>query len=356
MLIYWSIWLWICAITMLSLNNTKKIEWQILFLLTMFFLVCFVGLRYEVGGDWNNYLMIYEKYANFSEVLASRDIGYSLLNYMSNLLGVSDTILVNLICSLLVVICLYFFAKKNENYWLILLCYFPYHLLVVSTGYTRQSVAIAFSLVFFYFLSSKKIFKALIFLFLACIFHNTAIVLLLFLPIIFFNKVGKYEFVLNNIYLLLSLIVLFLLAGYFSMTGDNIYLKDDMQSRGFILRWVSHLIPLFLFLYLPKEKIGKHVLNILRYGLFIIFFLAIIGFFYSTLADRFNLYLVFFDLMVIAYIVPSLTNVKKLLLILVLILFYTTFISIWMFYGEWASKAWIPYQNYVINYLLERVF
>lgn len=356
MLIYWFIWFWICTITLFSLNNVKKIEWKLLFFFTMFFLIFFVGLRYEVGGDWNNYLMIYEKYENFSEVLASRDLGYSLLNYASNVLGISDTILVNLICSLFVIICLHFFAKKFENYWLILLCYFPYHLLVVSTGYTRQSVAIAFSLLFFYFLSSKKIFKSLIFLFLAFSFHNTAIVLLLFLPIVFFNKTGKYEVILNNVYLMLSLIMLFLLAGYFSVTSDNIYLKDDMQSSGFVLRWVSHLIPLFLYLYLPNEKIGGHILNILKYGLFVVFFLAIIGFFYSTLADRFNLYLIFFDLMVISYIFSSLTNIKKLILILTLILFYTTSMSIWMFYGEWASKAWIPYQNYITNYLLERVF
>lgn len=342
--------------TLLSLHNVKKVESQLLFLFTMLFLVFFVGLRYEVGGDWNNYLIIYEKYANFSEVLISRDLGYSVLNYVSNLFEVSDTILVNFICGLLVIICLYFFAKKFENYWLVILCYFPYHLLVVSTGYTRQSVAIAFSLLFFYFLSSKKILKSLIFLFLAFIFHNTAIVLLLFFPIIFFNKTGKYKVVLNNMYLILSLVALFLLAGYFSVTSDNIYLQDDMQSSGFVLRWASHLIPLGLFFFFPKGKIDERALNILKYGVFIICFLAIIGFFYSTLADRFNLYLVFFDLMVVSYIFSSLTSEKKIILILALIFFYTTSMLIWMFYGEWASKAWIPYQNYITNYLLGRVF
>ncbi|MVU63685.1 EpsG family protein, partial [Acinetobacter baumannii] len=40
----------------------------------------------------------------------------------------------------------------------------------------------------------------------------------------------------------------------------------------------------------------------------------------------------------------------------ILTIFLTSFIYIWMLNSVLVSKAWLPYQNYLIDYLLNYVF
>ncbi|MDC5654668.1 EpsG family protein, partial [Acinetobacter baumannii] len=52
----------------------------------------------------------------------------------------------------------------------------------------------------------------------------------------------------------------------------------------------------------------------------------------------------------------NLLIINRKILIFILTLFFTSFIYIWMLNSVLVAKAWLPYQNYLIDYLLTYVF
>ncbi|OOY98796.1 hypothetical protein BOW22_07130 [Solemya velum gill symbiont] len=106
--------------------------------------VLFIGLRFEVGGDWGNYLRYYEM--AYGEPLASLlsgrgDPGYVFLNWIAanNDWGMG---FVNLVCAVIFMTGLISFSSKQPAPWLALTVAVPYLVIVVSMGYTRQGVAL----------------------------------------------------------------------------------------------------------------------------------------------------------------------------------------------------------------------
>ncbi|MFH3639566.1 EpsG family protein, partial [Acinetobacter baumannii] len=87
---------------------------------------------------------------------------------------------VNLCSSALVCFFLFITFIRLKKYWLCLLIYYPYHILAVSLGYTRQSIAVAILLYAFLKLIQNDRNKFLFFLLLAACFHKTAIIFILF--------------------------------------------------------------------------------------------------------------------------------------------------------------------------------
>lgn len=353
MYFYFLIWL---SLVLVNVFSTYKLYLnKIFYSLFLIFLVLFIGFRYEIGGDWDNYLAIYEYYAHldFYEALFFMDPGYSILNIWGNYLGEKEIWFVNFTSALIVGVFLYLTFIKLNKYWLCLLIYFPYHILVVSLGYTRQSIAIAIILYALIKLVEKKNFSFIIFVILAFLFHKTAIIFLLFIFLTFkaFNK--------KIIYLIkfLSIIVISLLLYLSSISNDNVYTNSEelVSSSGVYMRLSMHIIPLFLYFYYRNLFfLDKHIRLISDYFVLLILYCSLVSLFFSTLADRFNLYLIFFDLFIIVVVYSNVKN--KLSLIYSLVVFYTAFISIWMFNSSFVKEAWTPYQNYILNYLLDNVF
>ncbi|NNG81648.1 EpsG family protein [Acinetobacter sp. ANC 5378] len=357
MVIYWLIWFYLCLCNMLSSykNNVGKV----FLIITFLFLFIFIGFRYKVGVDWYSYLLFYEltKYTDLKSIILGVDPAYNILNYIGNILGYQDTFFVNAICGFLALFFLMKTTLKLEKYWLALLIYFPYHLLVVSMNYNRQAVAISISLWAFCKLLERRFIQFSFLIIFAALFHKTAISLLLFLPILLYTKFQQFK-ILNIFYIVVSLILLSIIIYYSSFQDTNVYLQgnEDMNSKGFFIRWTYHLIPLFLFYKYNYFFKKQSYYPVIHYFCILVLFMLPLGIGFSTLADRFNLYLIFFDLFVICTIFSYLSKVNKIFLLMVLILFYTMQMYLWFFHGYWAIKAWIPYQNYIYNYLFNSVF
>lgn len=357
MIIYWITWFYICFCNIFIASKNKFSK--LFFVLTSIYLFVFVGFRYQVGGDWGNYLYFYNQAygKTLTEVISLGDPAYNFLNFLGNYLEIPDTILVNAICGFLVLYYLTKSALQFRLFWLVFLIYFPYHLMVVSNGYTRQAVAIAISLWAFCRLFENKVLSFIIFILFASLFHKTAIILLVFLPIYIFFSNRKFK-VWGDLYVFISFFVILALLYYFSSLEANIYLSgnEEMYSKGFFLRWSYHLIPLFVFYkynYIFKQQ--RYYFLIRYYALLVLFILPT-GVFFSTLADRFNLYLIFFDIFTLCISFSYFSEKIKQLFLFVLILFYSIQMFIWLFFGEWAIRSWIPYQNYITNYLSSSVF
>lgn len=356
MAIYYFIWFYI-FLNVIFFQKNKTIT-KLNFKLFFIFITIFIGLRYEVGGDWWNYLSIYDsfEYQSFLQSIFISDVGYSILNFLSVKLEIADTVLVNFCCALIISIFLYLAFIKLEKYWLMMLLYYPYHLLVVSLGYTRQAVALAIITYAFTCLIDKRNVKFLLYVLFACLFHKTAIILLMFLPLSFIQKIKQKKF-LFYFYCLFSLFIILSLV-YISMRfGENIYTNSDteLSSSGVFMRLSMHFIPIFLY-FSYRNKFNQNRMIVLDYFLFMIFLCTILAFSFSTLADRFNLYLIFFDLFIFSFVFNNLKKKNEIFFSFILFVNFTLYIYIWMSLGEWASKAWIPYQNYISNYLFDNAF
>ncbi|WP_180033616.1 EpsG family protein [Acinetobacter sp. YH12233] len=349
MYIYFLIWFSI-VLTNFIVNYKTPLS-KIFFFLFLIFLIFFIGFRYEVGGDWENYFSIYKdfKYLGFTEAMFIMDPGYSFLNLLGNYLNIREIWFVNFISSIIICVFIFLSFVKLEKYWLCMLIYFPYHILVVSLGYTRQAIAVAILVYAFIFLLNDKRYQFIFFLLVASLFHKTAIVFMLFYPILYL----KNKRLLMVIYQFCSLIFVTFIVYMSSISDRSIYTTNDVvTSSGALMRLTLHFIPLVFYLFYRKVFFKSKYL-ILDYFFLLILYCTAMSFVYSTLADRFNVYLIFFDLYVLINIYKNFYAINKKIIVLFLTLFYTGFIGTWLLNSEIVKIAWIPYKNYLWAYLLE---
>ena len=356
MLFYYSVWLLICLFTIFFKKSNEN---RFIFLIVIVFLFLMTGMRYEIGGDWKNYLAIYEyfNYLGFWDSLLVIDPGYGFFNYISKNLGFKEIILVNILCSLCFYLCFYFFSKRFKNYWISLLVAFPYLILVVSMGYTRQSVAIGFFLMAVIFGLERELIKYFIFSILAFLFHKSAIIVLMFAPFFIFPNLFR-NGLFFSFYTLSSFFMMSLMVYFSSIAGDNIYTEKsgEVSSAGAIFRIIVHFLPITFFLFY-RSKIKKIFINnyhFFDYLALLILFTLMLAIPFSTLADRFNLYLVVFDILIFSYLYSNINYFSRQFMVGTIIIFNTLMLVVWLNFGVW-SHAWLPYQNYLFNYLLESI-
>lgn len=353
MFIYYFLWFFI---SIFSFLNIRTVEMKIVYIYILILLMIVTGFRYEVGGDWINYIAIYDlfKGVSFTESLKITDPGYALFNYIGQYFGIKDTILVNLFCSLIFYFCFYLLAKNTENYWLPLLISFPYLILVVSMGYTRQSVAIALILVALKYALEKKLKLFFIFSFAAVLFHKTAIIVFMFLPFFISYKIF-YNQIIFLLYALFSFLLVSLVVYISSLTGDNIYTdqSSEMTSAGALFRIFVHFLTLIFYLFYRKKIILQYpkYYRLFDYMALLVVYVFVLAIPFSTLADRFNLYLIAFDIFVFSILYSMLKGFNKYFMLGSIIFFNTIMLIVWLNFGSW-SHAWLPYQNYISNYIV----
>lgn len=354
MLFYYIVWMALCFFGFL---NIRKKELKIFFYMFLIFLCLMTGFRYKISGDWYNYIDVYNYYYNvdFFTALKITDPGYGVVNYFSQIFSIEGTILVNFICSILFYIFFFKFTKKIDNYWIPLLIAFPYCIVVVSMGYTRQSVAIGFVLLSVMYALDKKIGWYLFCCLFAFMFHKTAIVSLIFLP--FILTPSKFNSNLNFYgYSLFSCLLITGLLYISTVSGDNMYTDQsgDMTSAGALFRISFHFLTLFFYFFYRKNIVVMFpkFYRIFDYMAILVIFTFLLAFPFSTLADRFNLYLIMFDIFVFSYLYGTLNKFNRNTMIFSIIIVNTAMFSIWLNLGVWAG-AWLPYQNYITNFLFE---
>jgi len=94
-----------------------------------------VGLRHEVGGDWETYLENLDlvRDESFDNLSLIRDPAYVLLNWISWRLG-ADIYGVNLACAGIFSYGLVVFCRDQPRPWLALCLSIPYLVIVVAMG------------------------------------------------------------------------------------------------------------------------------------------------------------------------------------------------------------------------------
>lgn len=313
------------------------------------FFTLFIGLRHNVGGDWGAYLMDFEAIPtrNFWNDILSSDTGYVILEYISYYLGLG-IYGVNTLCAIIFLSCFFYFIKtfKIKLPYALLIAY-PYLIMVVVNGYSRQGVAVGLGMVFISLLYKGKLFKSLIFFILAVSFHKSAIVL----SILYLSKLKiNIKSILFAI-ILITLIVLFYFI--FQEKIQWIYTQYTKQkySAGALIRIAINLvagISLVVFSKQYKKLYDDYNIH------FLIFIISVISFLLAatsrnitTIVDRLILYLYPFQIIIfprIFYIIYRMDKYLGYLYFIFLILLFSGVLFVWLFFAH-HRKYWIPYDN-----------
>lgn len=328
-------------IVFMSLTKTRLLQ-----IIIIFTFIMIVGLRFEVGADWFNYLTIYNLLSinSLTVNLTSTDPAYGLLNYISHSLGY-EIWFVNLVSATFFFLGLDYFCRNTRNYWIALLVAFPYIILSVSMGYTRQSVAIGLSMIGVIHLLKENKINFIIWTFLALLFHKSALLLFLFIPYAFNIKMTPIK---NSLYFIAFLISLFIVMSRFS-SEENLYFTEEVSSAGTLARMIIHAPAVaFYVIYRNKfKKIYREKLPVLDAFLALITIFFFISFLFSTFADRFNLYFYIFDMIVLTSITLFFNRSNYYVYLGGIILYQFILMFVWLNYSPWAQCCWIPYQNYL---------
>ncbi|MEN5380484.1 EpsG family protein [Sphingobacterium kitahiroshimense] len=235
-----------------------------------FFLIIFIivsGFRYKVGGDSIGYLRAFE-----NDVPTLHNINFEFLfNYkwepfFNLLMSISKTVssdfsLFQIIHAIIVNVLLFsFFKKYTKNIFTTLIIYAFFSYLYLNTEILRESLAIAIFTLMYPEFENKSWKKYYIWAFIACGFHTSAFITLLFplfRNILFTKKALYYLGLIFSVFFILNVMIPF--DRLIGLLGQGIAVKLEyysnvkMNINGTIFKFFFFVIcPSVLVYYKPK--------------------------------------------------------------------------------------------------------
>jgi hypothetical protein len=265
-------------------------------------LTVMIGLRYRVGGDWGAYFLYLEqaRIMSLAETLARDDPGYRLLNVLGLVTG-GDIVFVNFVSALVFSIGLVAFCRSTPRPWLALTVAIPYLVVVVSMGYTRQSVAIGLVMLGLVAAGRKKPLLFVFWILMAGLFHKSAIVML---PLIALTAT-------RNRWLIVLIVAVTGAVAYTVLLQDHAdnlirnYIEAQYASAGALIRLAMNAVPAALFLIYRKRIIitpSEYAIWRLFSVISLLLFLAYFTTGASTALDRLALYMIPLQLFVFSHL------------------------------------------------------
>lgn len=306
-----------------------------------------IGLRFEVGGDWWNYLNIYEslRSEDFFSILSRGDPGYRFVEWFSLQLhwGIFG---VNFIGAALFTVGLIFFCRALPRPWLALAISVPYLVIVVAMGYTRQGVAIGLGMLGLVSLGRQSVRGFVAWVLLAATFHKSAVLLL---------PIAALAATRRRVWISFWIVVV-TLAAYVLFLADSVaalqhnYLEAGYQSAGALVRLLMNAVPAVLLLLFRRRfemTFAQYRLwfwcSVISLGLLAILFVSPS----STAVDRVALLLLPLQVAVFSY-VPEVFGGKggrNNFFTTIILIYYATVQFVWLNFAV-NVHGWIPYRFY----------
>lgn len=285
-----------------------------------------VGLRWEMGTDWQAYLQIFQQSAeSFYDVAIEK--GFLWSNYYFNQITHSYQTFIFIQAFFLYFVTLKFYKIVTPYPMIALIWFYSINLgLVGSNRQLTASFIILLGLI--YYLKNNKWYFYVLFVFIAMQFHNSAIFGIFYL---FFNRTVSTKI------LLLSLVICLMIGyvgatdfvfSYASFLGDvakdkaEIYGKEiTTYSIVAILKRIVVVVPFLIFR--NKIKSDQKILNYIVNGyIFGVCIYLLFGKTFGIVATRGAYYFNIMEPVIISYYIYLLRNqiIKHLALVFVVIL------------------------------------
>jgi hypothetical protein len=322
--------------------GTWFIAWTLLTLL--------VGYRFQVGGDWGNYLFTYfdTKYLTLTELVSERgDPAYSLVSVISTKAG-WDIYGINLICGGIFCAGLVTFCRAQPKPWLALVAAIPYLVIVVGMGYTRQAAAIGLLMLALVSLGRQETTKFVLWIALGAAFHKSALILL---PIAILARIRNPWWTAFWVGATGLVLYSLLLAEFTDSLIQN-YIEAEYESEGAAIRVLMNAVPgMFYILY--RSRVTE---NTFERGLWTWIALLAVAFVplllfspSSTAVDRVALYLIPIQLYVFSRLPDLFPREARGLPIFGIVALSGLVQFVWL---NFAANAlyWIPYRFYPLEF------
>lgn len=228
------------------------------------FLILLPGLKaVGVDNDSINYNDIFTSTENYtvSEIISGNyweniERGYMLLNKVVYLLGGNITQLFLIVAIITGLLNYRFFFKENRYVFTALLFYLSFFYLYRDFTQIRYALSCSVSFWSVYFLLRKKYVLFALALLLAILFHSTAVILLILLPVCYFIK-NRYVYAILPILCLVGLVynpfpLLLALGGVPEHMA--IYLDEEGGGGFMVSAFGIFIIAIYLFFYQKKLK------------------------------------------------------------------------------------------------------
>lgn len=316
-------------------------------------LILMIGLRHEVGGDWQHYLDNIE-WASGQTLADSfavgRDPADGILNWIAAQSGLGAYLL-NIIYASFFSIGLVAFCRSQPRPWLALTVAVPYLVTVVAMGYSRQGAAIGLVMLGLVALENKKVMQFLLLIVLAALFHRSAVVLIP-LAVLADSRRKIYTF----FWVIVTVLLLFIL-----LLQEHIdsfiagYIEAEYESSGALIRIAMNTAPA-LFLLLARKRFRLHSSQ----GSFWLWMawgaLGFVALLYvspsSTAVDRLALYWIPLQLFVWSRFPDAMgrPGAKNTLWVYAVVAYSAAVYFVWLFYAI-HSEYWLPYKFYPLVWL-----
>ena len=331
------------ALSSVPFNLQKYQKNIILFLFLMTSL--FIGVRHEeIGPDWYTYKELFTNLANFNFLhsITIGDPAYFGLLWLFRYFDLS-IVSVNVFFSFMTVGFFSKFCKEQELPYLAFFIGLPF-LIIYTMNFPRQAAAMViggYSLL--HILNGDKI-RAFGWIFLAILFHKTAILYLVFLFDKFTNVRPR-----NVILIVISGTVIFYFFVLPSLAGYLMNFSVLMKSNAAHIKGLVYLLPVFTYLIFYKIINTTLSLNektlINRFCIICIISYAALfssSFLYNAI-DRIYVYFLSFEIMLFStYIVRSIRKEQVIIYVSLLIFYKFLLIYIWLEYA-YNSSHFVPY-------------
>lgn len=320
--------------------------WLFIFIL----LVAVIGMRYQVGGDWYNYLRHLSdvRGRSLGELLVESDPGYKFMSWLSLALD-WDIYGVNTLGALIFTCGLVAFCRTMQRPWLALAVAVPYLVTVVAMGYTRQGIALGFAMLGLVALGRKSTAMFVIWILLGAMVHRSALLLL---------PIAALATPRNRVWVTFWVGALFA-VGYLSLIdpeADSLYtnyIERGYESQGALIRLSITAIAAMLFLVMRRrfalDRTAKALWTWIALLSLVLPMAAVLSPAISTALDRMGLYLLPLQL----FVFSSLPNVigsvaRRKLWVVAILAYYATILFVWLHFAD-NAYAWLPYRFFFLE-------
>ena len=353
----WPYWLIFIVFTCLGTVSIRAIQnqdqpnmrWGQAWWFAFVYLTLVIGLRCEVGGDWYNYIRIFETIAEqtLSEALVRGEPSYVWLNWFASHVW-GGVYLVNTVSALLFSWGLVAFCKIQARPWLALVVAVPYLVVVVAMGYTRQGVAIGLIMLGLVALHKGRTLHFLLWVAFASTFHLSAAILV---PLFLFSKSRNFWVTACGGLISGFFLYFLLLKESLNQYFEN-YIDVEFASSGAAIRIAMNAFPAILFLCFNRRFIyltpGQRRFWIwMSLGALIFVFLLQVFSSSSTALDRVALYWIPLQLTVWSQVPDAFGKPlqRNAGWVYAVIIYSAMVLFVWLVFAT-HSFYWLPYKFY----------
>lgn len=342
-----------------DLGKFGKLGVKILVVVSFIYFLFLGGLRFEVGADWMPYKDLFNRILNINDINNQREEPlYLLYSYLIKVLFNNYSVFIFL-TFLISFYCKFKFIRAfSPDIFLSLIIYLYTIFLIYDINGLRQGVSLGLAMISVRYIIDRNIYKFLIVLITAILFHISAII---FIPFYFLSRIK-----IKNSTLIISLLVVVVLSislrqilknsqvfqaiiqinslkHYSVYTTDNNY-KLDLPILSVAVFQRLFIFSMFILTY-KRINVEERIKLLFRNGYFIGIVIFLIFSFSSEFAARLSFYYKAFEIAMIPLVVYSFP--KRYQIVSFLLLF--TAFSIFGIYRLLSipNGYLIPYNNLI---------